>query len=199
MGGGREGNLPAALHHQDGGLVVLSADPVEQPPQVQILVLAELQAVVDELETQHGPVREGEEVRRLPHLLPLLSGEGGQPGPQPLLHAGGVLSVYEEGPGEPAQDVVQGALALAQAFQAGVAGVDPVGGQRDGQLAPLTGSVVAVVQMPDRRMSLERDGERIMVELDPSAGVLPRVFLLLYKLLFAQISLLHRNNNSECM
>lgn len=154
--GGQGGNLPTTLYHKDGRLVVLSVDPVQQLPEVQILMLAELQAVVDELETQNRPVRQGEEVRRLPHLLPLLPGEGGQPRPQPFPHAGGVLSVDEQRSGEPAQDVVQGALALTQAFQTGVAGIDPVRGQRDGQLAPLAGSVVAVVQMPDRRVSLRR-------------------------------------------
>lgn len=133
--GGQDGNLPPALHHEDGRFVVLSVDPVEQLPEVQILMLAELQAVVDEVEAQHRSVRQGEEVCRLPHLLPLLSGEGGQPGPQPFLHAGGILSVYEERLGEPAQDVVQGALALPQACQTVVAGIDPVRGQRYGQLA----------------------------------------------------------------
>lgn len=133
--GGQDPNLPPALHHKDGRLVVLSVDPVEQLPEVQILVLAKLQAVVDEVEAQHRAVRQGEEVCRLPHLLPLLRGEGGQPGAQPFLHAGRILSVYEERPGEPAQDVVQGALALPQALQTGVAGVDPVRGQRYGQLA----------------------------------------------------------------
>lgn len=122
-------------------------------------MLAELQAVVDELETQHRPVRQCKEVCRLSHLLPLLPGEGWQPRPQPLFHAGGILSVYEQRPGEPAQDVVQGALALAQALQTGVTGIDPVRGQRYGQLAPLTGSVVAVVEMPDSCMSLKKGRE----------------------------------------
>lgn len=155
--GGEEGGLPPALHHKDGGLVVLRVDPVEQLPEVQILMLAELQAVVDEVEAEHRSVRQGEEVRRLPHLLPLLPGKGGQPGAQPLLHAGRVVSVDEQGPGEPAQDVVQGALALPQASQTGVTGIDPVRGQRDGQLAGLAGSVAAVVQMPDSRVSLCRE------------------------------------------
>lgn len=135
MVGGQAGHLPAALDHKDGRFVVLSVDPVEQPPEVHKLTLAELQAVVEEVEAQHRSVRQGEEVCRLPHLLPLLPGEGGQPGAQPFLHAGGILSVDEQGPGEPAQDVVQGALALPQAFQTGVTGIDPVRVQRDGQLA----------------------------------------------------------------
>lgn len=155
--GGEEGDLPPALHHKDGGLVVLRVDPVEQLPEVQILMLAELQAVIDEVEAEHRSVRQGEEVRRLPHLLPLLPGEGGQPGAQPFLHAGRVVSVDEERPGEPAQDVVQGALALPQASQTGVTGIDPVRGQRYGQLAGLTGSVLVVVQMPDSRVSLCRE------------------------------------------
>lgn len=148
-------NLPTTLHHKDGRLVVLGVDPVEQHPQVQILLLPELQAVVDELEAQSRSVREGEEVGRSPHLLPLLPGEGGQPRAQPRLHAGRIVSVYEQRPGEPAQDVVQGALALSQAFQAGAAGLDPVRGQRHGQLALLTGSVVAVIEMPGSCMGLE--------------------------------------------
>lgn len=160
LGGGQDGNLPTTLYHKDGRLVVLSVDPVEQLPEVQILMLAELQAVIDELETQHRPVRQGEEVCGLPHLLPLLPGEGGQPRAQPFLHAGRILSVYEQRSGEPAQDVVQGALALTPAFQTGVTGIDPVRGQRDGQLAPLAGSVVAVVEMPDSRMSLKRREEK---------------------------------------
>lgn len=135
MVGGQDGNLPPTLHHKDGRFVVLRVDPVEQLPEVQILLLAELQAVVDEVEAQHRSVRQGEEVCCLPHLLLLLPGEGGQPGAQPFLHAGGILSVYEQRPGEPAQDVVQGTLALPQAFQTGVTGIDPVGGQRYGQLA----------------------------------------------------------------
>lgn len=157
VGGGGGGDLPPALHHKDGGLVVLRVDPVEQLPEVQILMLAELQAVVDEVEAEHRSVRQGEEVGRLPHLLPLLRGEGGQPGAQPFLHAGRVVPVDEQGPGEPAQDVVQGALALPQASQTGVTGIDPVRGQRDGQLAGLAGPVPAVVQMPDSRVSLCRE------------------------------------------
>ncbi len=148
-------DLPTTLNHKDGRLVVLGVDPVEQHPQVQILLLPKLQAVVDELEAQGRSVREGEEVGRSPHLLPLLPGEGGQPWAQPRLHAGRVVSVCEQRPGEPAQDVVQGALALSQAFQAGTAGLDPVRGQRHGQLALLTGTVVAVVAMPCSCMSLE--------------------------------------------
>lgn len=72
-------NLPTALHHKDGRLVVLGIDPVEQHPQVQILLLPELQAVINQVEAQRRSVREGEEVRCSPHLLPLLPGEGGQP------------------------------------------------------------------------------------------------------------------------
>lgn len=151
-------NLPTALHHKDGRLVVLSVDPVEQHPEVQILLLPELQTIINQLEAQRRSVREGEEVCRSPHLLPLLLGEGGQPRAEPSLHAGRVVSVYEERPSEPAQDVVQGTLALSQAFTAGAAGLDPVRCERHGQLAPLSGSVVAVVEVPCGRMSLE--GER---------------------------------------
>ena len=158
--GGEDGDLPPALHHKDCRFVVLSVDPVEQLPEVQVLLLAELEAVVDEVEAQHRSVGQGEEVGRLPHLLPLLSGEGGQAGAQPLPHASGILSVYEQRPGEPAQDVVQGALALPQALQTGVAGTDPVGGQRYGQLARLTVSVVAIVQMPDGCVSLRRQADQ---------------------------------------
>lgn len=51
--------------------------------------------------------------------------------------------------------MVQGALALSHAFQAGATGLDPVRGKCHGQLAPLTGSVVAVVEVPCSCMSLE--------------------------------------------
>lgn len=157
---GPVGYIPPTLHHEDGRLVVLGVDPVEQHPQVQLLLLPKLQAVVDELEAQGGSVGEGEEVGRSPHLGPLLRGERGQPRAQPRLHAGGVVPVGEERPGEPAQDVVQGALTLSQAFQASAAGLDPVGGQRHGQPAPLPGAVVAVVEVPHGRVSLGEDGGR---------------------------------------
>ncbi|KAA8586860.1 hypothetical protein FQN60_000696 [Etheostoma spectabile] len=129
----------AAVVAQQGG-VGMSHIAVEQHPQVQILLLPKLQAVVDELEAQGRSVREGEEVGCSFHLLLLLRGR--------------VVSVCEQGPGEPAQDVVQGALTLPQAFQAGTAGLDPVRGQRHGQPALLTGPIVAVVEMPCSSMSL---------------------------------------------
>lgn len=100
-------------------------------------------------------MRKGEEVCCPLHLLPLLPGEGGQPRSQPRLHARRVVSVYEQRPGEPAQDVVQGALALSEALQAGATGLDPVRGQRHGHFAPMTRSVVAVVEAPRSCMSLE--------------------------------------------
>lgn len=149
------GHPPAALHHKDGRPVVLGVDPVEQHPQVQVLVLAELEAVVDELEAERRPVRQGEEVCRAVHLLLLLPGEGGQPGAQPGLHAGRVVAVDEERPGKPAQHVVQRALALPQALLPRAAGLDPVGGQSHGHFAPLPGAVVAVVEMPGSSVGLE--------------------------------------------
>lgn len=148
-------NLPTTLHHKDGRPVVLCADPVEKHPQVQILLLPKLQAVVNEMEAESCTVRESKEVSRSPHLLPLLLCEGGQPGAQPRFHASRVVSICKQGPCEPAQHMVQGALALSQAFQAGATGFDPMRGQRHGQLALLMGSVVAVVEMPCSCMSLE--------------------------------------------
>lgn len=149
-------NPPTTLHHKDGRLVVLSVDPVQQHPQVQIFLLPKIQTV-DELEAERCSMREGEEVGCSSHLLPLLSGEGGQARAQPRLHAGGIVSVYEEWPCKPAQDMVQGALALIQAFQSGATGLDPVRGQRHGQLALLTSSVVAVIKVPCSCMSLEEE------------------------------------------
>lgn len=127
-------------------------------------MLVKLHAVVDELEAQRGSVGQGEEVGRSFHPLLLLLGEGGQPGPQPGPHAGGVVSIREERPGEPAQDVVQGALALLQAFQTRPAGLDPVGGQSHGDLALLPGAIVAVVDMPCSCMSLKKDFENMKLK-----------------------------------
>lgn len=154
-------HLPATLHHKDGGLVILHVDPVEQHPQVQILLLPKLQAVVDQMEAQRCSVGEGEEVSCSFHLFTFLRREGGQSRAQPRLHAGGVVSIGEERPGEPAQDVVQGALTLPQAFQASATGLDPVRCQRHGQFAMLPWTVVAVVEVPSSCVSLEEGDGRV--------------------------------------
>lgn len=148
-------NSPTTLHHKDGWLVILCIDPVEKHPQVQVLKLPKLQAIVDELEAQCSPMGEGKEVSSSPHLLSLLLGEGRQARAEPLPHAGRVVSICKQRPGKPAQDVVQGALALPQALQAGSARLDPVRGQRHGELSLLPRPITAVVEMPRSCMSLE--------------------------------------------
>lgn len=99
-------------------------------------------------------MRQGEKVHRALDVKPLGLSEDGEHVGQFVFHARGIVAIHKEGSGKPPEHKVQGALASPAVLMPGSAGFDPVGGQGNGDLSTLSGTVMSVICMPGCCMGL---------------------------------------------